>query len=368
MRITLILLLTLFSCACMANDGSYKMSGNQLIPVTNGDIAIRKEVLTVKKTGNDLQVTVDYTFYNYGPATDVIVGFEAYSPEGDVTIMPANGQHPYMRDFNVMMNNRQLPYQVAYVSDSAYRQNNGIRSRPLKDIVKEIADGDPVFFYVYHFNAPFKKGENRIIHTYTYELNSYVMHYWNFDYVLTAANRWKNGTIEDFTLVLDLGDYESFQVPRTFFQNNKEWQLSGKGRLTSGYNDEPEGVKNTLQADIHTGRLIFRKQDFHPTANLYVYSPRYMGHTNFRPGGTLPLNLRMEEYEYFEHPGKDAALILRNYPFARKGYVFKNPRLKAFYEKQAWYIPDSSYTGERMSLSPEELKWLNYFEAQAATH
>lgn len=368
MRITLILLLTLLSCACIANDGSYKMSGNQLIPINNGDISILKEVLTIKRTGNDLQVTVDYTFYNHGPAKDVIVGFEAYSPEGDVTLVPAKGQHPYMHDFNVMMNNRQLSYQVAYVSDSNYRQHNAIRSRPLQEIMQEIADGDPGFFYVYHFKAPFKKGENRIIHIYTYELNSFVIHYWNFDYVLTAANRWKDGIIKDFTLILDMGDYESFQVPRSFFTDNNEWQLSGKGRLSSGYNDEAEDVKNTLQANIHTGRLIFRKQDFHPTANLHVYSARYLEHRNFRPGGSLPLNLHMEEYEYFEHPGKDAALILRNYPFARKGYVFKNPQLKAYYEKQAWYIPDPAYTGERSTLSPEELKWLDYFEAKASTH
>lgn len=334
MRITLILLLTLFSCACMANDGSYKMSGNQLIPVSNSDIAIRKEILTIKKIGNDLQVTVDYTFFNYGNAANIIVGFEAYSPEGDATIMPKKGQHPYMRDFNVMMNNQRLSYQVAYVSDTNYRQDNTIRSRPLKEILKDLEEGDPGFFYVYHFKAPFSKGENRIIHTYTYELNSFVMHYWNFDYVLTAANRWKNGIIEDFTLILDLGDYEAFQVPRTFFKSNSEWQISGKGILTSGYNEDSEVEKYTLHAHMHTGRLIFQKKNFHPGSDLHVFSPRYLDHRNFRPDdGTLPINLRPEECTYFEYADEKTLRLLRNYPFARKGYVFKNPQLSAFYER-----------------------------------
>lgn len=368
MRFTLTLLLTVLSLIVIANDGSYKMSGNQLIPVTNSDIAIRKEILTIKKIGNDLQVTVDYTFYNYGSAASTIVGFEAYSPEGDAAIMPKKGLHPYMRDFNVMMNNQQLSYQVAYVSDSNYRQGNAIRSRPLKEILEEMEDNDPGFFYVYHFKAPFRKGENKIIHTYTYELNSFVMHYWNFDYVLTAANRWKNGIIEDFTLVLDMGDYEAFQIPRTFFKNNSEWQINGKGTLTTGYNADTEQVKHTLSAHIHTGRLLFQKKNFHPVSDLHVFSPRYLEHRNFRQDGTLPLNLRSAEHTYFEHPDKTTAQILRNYPFARRGYMFRNPLLKAFYEKQDWYIPDPSYSGAESTLNRDEQQWVNYFEGKATTN
>ena len=36
--------------------------------------------------------------------------------------------------------------------------------------------------------------------------------------------------------------------------------------------------------------------------------------------------------------------ILRNLPFTRRGYSFKNPELKNFYEKMDWYMPNPLYT------------------------
>ena len=35
--------------------------------------------------------------------------------------------------------------------------------------------------------------------------------------------------------------------------------------------------------------------------------------------------------------------ILNNLPYASRGYVFKNAKLKAFFEKQWWYMPDPSW-------------------------
>jgi hypothetical protein len=36
--------------------------------------------------------------------------------------------------------------------------------------------------------------------------------------------------------------------------------------------------------------------------------------------------------------------ILRNLPFAHRGYSFKNPELKNFYEKMDWFMPNPLYT------------------------
>ena len=48
-----------------ANDGSFFMRGNQLIPLVESDISIQKEVLIVKRIEDDyVQITVAYVFYN----------------------------------------------------------------------------------------------------------------------------------------------------------------------------------------------------------------------------------------------------------------------------------------------------------------
>jgi hypothetical protein len=49
--------------------------------------------------------------------------------------------------------------------------------------------------------------------------------------------------------------------------------------------------------------------------------------------------------------------ILKNLPFARRGYVFKSPELKAYYEKQNWYYPDPAYIPDLNQLTKGEQEW-----------
>ncbi len=49
--------------------------------------------------------------------------------------------------------------------------------------------------------------------------------------------------------------------------------------------------------------------------------------------------------------------ILKNLPFARRGYIFKSPELKTYYEKQNWYNPDSTYVPDLNQLSKSEQEW-----------
>ena len=96
MRYKLLIILTIFFSNLYANDGAYFFSGNQLIPTTETDIIVRKEILTLKKIRNQfIEVTVYYEFYNPGIEKEIIVGFEAFAPEGDVNGEPKNGKHPY---------------------------------------------------------------------------------------------------------------------------------------------------------------------------------------------------------------------------------------------------------------------------------
>ena len=80
MKTKIILGIFLLLALCVrANDGSYFISGNQLVPIgSNNDVRIDKEVLTIR-LGNDgfAYVDVDYTFFNLKEAQTVRMGFEA---------------------------------------------------------------------------------------------------------------------------------------------------------------------------------------------------------------------------------------------------------------------------------------------------
>ncbi len=71
------LIIVIFCCLSVlfatANDGVFYAAGNQLIPITETDISVRKEVLTLNRVGDHLEVTVYYEFFNP-------VGEEFYFP------------------------------------------------------------------------------------------------------------------------------------------------------------------------------------------------------------------------------------------------------------------------------------------------
>lgn len=184
------------------------MSGNQLIPIKETSVQVRKEILSLKRIYDDfLEVTVDFTFFNQEKkAKTILVGFEAFSPSGDADFFPKNGQHPYMNDFTVNLNQKILPYEISYVSTEDTK-----RELSLKDIETNINEFDYAeFYYVYHFNATFQPGENHLVHTYKFRLSGSVDYMYNFEYILTAANRWANNKIDDFTLTIDMGYYQNF--------------------------------------------------------------------------------------------------------------------------------------------------------------
>ena len=130
MKQFLILCLSIFFGSFLsANDGSYYVSGNQLIPIVETDISVKKEILKItRKNKQQVEVSVYYEFYNPGTPKSIIVGFEAFSPGGDVNPEPKNGQHPNIYDFTVSMNDKALPYKVVIVKDSAYFENGKFKT------------------------------------------------------------------------------------------------------------------------------------------------------------------------------------------------------------------------------------------------
>ncbi len=363
----------ILSLNLQANDGAFHVAGNQLIPIIETNISVQKEILSIKRNNNNrhqVDVFVYYEFNNPGEAKSIIVGFEATSPHGDANIEPINNEQPYLHKFMVNMNGVQLPYQVSIVNDSIYYRNGKFKSLTSGQIRQSLDEnGDYVdFMYVYHFKADFKKGLNIIKHTYTCELSTLVYNEYTFNYILSAAGRWGNKQIDDFTLNINLGKEQLIDIQKTFFDNTNEWIISGTGKKGEARNVSyfENDTDRASEFYIKEGTLIFQKQNFKPIGELYLSSPvgyfSFEDVFNYKTTQYIYPNM-IQYYAYEDMTASDeiSKKILRNLPFAKRGYVFSTLELQKYFEQQIWYFPDFSYKADLSKLTREEQKWVQFW-------
>lgn len=388
------LLMTIMSLFAKANDSSFSATGNQLVPATETDISVKKEILSLKLVGNKMKVDVYYEFYNPTQSSkNLIVGFEAPSPyDGGLEVNPnlVTKKQPFIHKFTVNMNDKSLSHKVALIKreyNEEYKeksqsfkngQPNGMSQDEIKaaitKMINEGVENELDFYYVYYFNAVFKPGINIIKHSYEYNCSSSVMAKWSFPYRLTPACKWANGQIDDFTLIVDMGPFASYSIPETFTTKEDKWKIIGSGKVTY----EEEGMVGQPERNfvIRDGYAMFQKKNFKPEDELEIYSPlifRYedlMGYFNGVPFLDLGVELSIlkDEEEITQYGIKDLseiksneAKILKNLPFAYRGYVFKSKELQEFYNKTDWYIPDPAYINDLGTLSEDEKKWVLFW-------
>jgi len=379
-KLSVILLLLFTMIGAKANDGVFYASGNQLIPITETDISVKKEVLTITRVGDHLEVTVYYEFFNPSKPKDLLVGFEAEPPypygDDDLSVYP---EQPYMRNFTVLVNGERLSYEVTttmYPEDyemTGYYKNGKFSNLTKKQAEQAIKDHDEMvypFFFVYHFNAHFKEGLNIVVHTYTYDLSNSVAEEYSFPYVLTAANRWANHQIDDFTLTLNMGERESFVIEPSFFKDINDWTIKGVGK--KNYHPESKFPMFHMQK----GSITFHKGNFHPDGELhlskgryYMYGWDYDGETETRNAVLEVLKsqyyrLAVDEMSFADDKAKltdEQKRILKNIPFAYRGHVFKDEGLRKYFESSAWYIPDPNYQDDMTDMSKDERDWVMFW-------
>jgi hypothetical protein len=336
------------------NDGAFYMAGNQLVPINETDISVKKEILYIKKTEEFAEVSVYYEFFNPKDEKEIIVGFEAGIPLGDAGFSPINGHHPYMFDFTVSLNGNFLPYQIAFVKNSTYTKNHKIQNIDPKSLDNDIIGDELDFQYVYHFKAKFKKGKNIVKHTYRYKLSRGVCYYYDFNYVLTAANRWANKQIDDFTLILDMGDFQTASIRKTFFKNTNEWTFNGIGKIT----ENPDYTNFYIQQGI----LVFEKKNFVPKGELSVEEESsYCREAGSNQKFIFSLGKNRELGDPTEKTPEEKRII-RNLPFARRGYIFKDKTLQDVFKTEDWYQPNPSYVPEVEALTEEEKQLIKTFK------
>jgi hypothetical protein len=347
-----------------ANDSSYFASGNQIIPLQETDISVKKEILTMKRIADEkVRITVSYTFHNPGKEKSLLMGFEAGAPYGDVDGTPRNGEHPYIEKFSVNLNGEMIPHKVSIFQPTEQKEREWayhIDDLKKPQVIPEIENQNETgFFYVYHFPATFPAGESQVTHSSEYAMSGSVFTQTGIDYMLSPALRWANQEIEDFTLIIDLGEFQQFHVLASFFDDLSSWRTQGKVKIAMQdvrhqYADEASRVMTVWQQH---GSVTFTAKNFRPKGELSIISYRSMSNNE-------ELDVKAMELAFHDLPNLEEKTIkdefsrkaLANFPYARRGYVFQNQQLRAFYEKQPWYLPDPNY--KAAGLSDEEQQWL----------
>jgi hypothetical protein len=344
----------------ISNDGAYLGSGNHLVPIVESDISIKKEILSIKKYQDKVHVDVYYEMYNPGKEKTIRVGFEAKSPGGDAQIEPSDGKHPYMNNFTVMVNNENLKYNISYLINS-YDETAIGKPTTLSGILNYLEENsEGPYYYVYYFDAKYKSGLNIIKHSYEYKLSSSIVESYSFDYILTAANRWANKQIDDFTINIDMGAMQGFYIKKTFYNNVKEWNINGIGKSKEG--------TETGMFFIENGNIELKHLNFHPKGEIEIISPNSFGLSEeqeeyFNPKKTkIPFSVSSQD-NIPEAKTEFGKKILRNLPFARRGYVFKDKEVQKYYSKMTeWYTPNPSYVPDVQHLLDEEKEWVKLYK------
>ena len=269
-----------------------------------------------------------------------------------------------MTNFSVALNGVPLAYQTAFVSDTSDYLNGGVKTVSVEEAIKDQSDFDYLdYYYVYHFKALFKKGINTILHTYNFKLSNSVMERFSFDYMLTAANRWANNGIDDFTLIIDLGSFQDVLISKSFFNAPyTDWTVDGK--ILDSKTDLPAFAhiyENPARFISKSSPLIYSKKNFHPAGELMIACPydyNIMGVDVFDASKhTLPFTIESAAH-INQSLNENSYKILRNLPYARRGYIFKTDFIQAYYEKQAWYLANPCYRSSENDLTANEREWL----------
>ena len=376
-------LLTLFcvvaTMSAAANDGTYYTKGNQLVPLQETDISVQREVLTINLMDNGMaRVDVQYEFWNPSGAKRVTMGFEADPPYNyDYTFYP-DGRHPGISLFTVEMNGHALPYRTAacvadtlpltridtarhyYVWDNNWLYEDDGRDEPLD------YDAGIRFAYVYYFDADFQPGLNRVHHTYVYRMSTNVSSPFIVDYKLTPATRWAGGMIGDFTLTIRADSTaKHFYVYDSVFGGTSFTVSEGTGKTR-----RPNHYGNPVEVSLRNGAITLHTTHFTPKSELTIVAVGYEGiyvDNKCITGGTYDRTGQFNwgPYEGQQEVPADKAFrqrVVRNLPYAHRGHVFRDKRLRRYFEGLWWYMPDPDYKDDTRDFTPFDWECVNYKE------
>ena len=377
-RIVLILAVMMASVAGRCNDGVFYVNGNHLVPIQETDIALTKEVLTISLCDDGYaRVDVQYVLTNSGKEKTVTMGFEAGAPYNDDVAFNPKGIHPYISDFTVEMNGEELTYMNAVVKSESHtdcdfqplnlkrwksydetKMRDG-EELPNNSLLYDISRDSLIdFAYAYYFVARFQEGRNTIHHTYRYRMSYGVGRTFEVPYWLLPAMRWANRQIDDFTLRI-----EAPQTAKHFFVEDSVFAQSafavtegvGKVKKTKWYDEL------FVEMVLRDGTVEWHAEGFKPKGDMTIQSAERLHYDDYKLGtfydrsdGYMPGSFVIEPDKVKEH-----RRILANLPYASRGYVFKDKKLRKYFSQFWWYMPDPSWKPDTSDFTPREWKLIN---------
>ena len=332
-----------------ADDGAFYSQGSTLIPIKHTMIALKKEVLTLKRKGNRLNVDVAFEFFNPGAERTETVGFVTPPCYGENFHEDLIGTLPDITNFTVEANGTPLKYKISRLGKSGFRLPVAI----------DTAKKD----FVYYFKIKFISGINRIHHTYTMRANQYPYMSVNFEYRLTTGNTWANGEMEDFTLHIDMGTDLLFKLPSTFAKDRRqiEWVADSSAKISCGPRWYTfEGVEDTTTdcfVMAHSGGVTFHTMHFKPDFDLDFGEINHDPFDEFHHAlQQKPLNgfFRITDTAEIAAMNDKDLNLCKNYLFALHNCEFKNKELSDFFSQFAWYFPYPNRNPEVAILDKDE--------------
>ena len=198
-----------------------------------------------------------------------------------------------------------------------------------------------------------------------------------------------------------MGNRESFMVHPDFFKSADEWVINGRGKVTIDStwvwdNNDPPAKLSSPVFHIQEGGVSFRKANFHPEGELTIEKRRIWsfidwtveGNEDFATGELQKYALASQYYPFpqilsiynnemsiaftndstiYNHGintlvTTELKRILKNLPFAYRGYIFKNKELQNYFEHTDWYVPNPDYDGNMDVFSAEDRKWVEFWK------
>ena len=343
--------LSMFNGQCsmvnvLANDGVYYTSGNFLVPLRETDISAKKEVLEITLCKDSFAtVTVDYTFYNNSEDKTVTMAFEAAAPYNAWAPINRQGSHPFIEDFTVLFNGEPLPYRNALVGITAnFSSSEDARNRkdylapldpnewkgygevadsllPMDDVLinPALPDSFCSFAYAYYFDAPFRKGENHVRHTYRYRMSWGVGRDYEVSYTLTPVTRWRGGQVDDFTLRIKSETDREIVMNDSLFLG-APFKLKGIGEIYQLQSDY-WGYSQCLFAPLMEGNVLeWHSTNFAPKENLHI-EPLYVlkgGVRGLSNQGRVVVTKDGSEMRYIADSGDNYFIEVQDYGLVPK--------------------------------------------------
>ena len=374
-RIFIAFLLLETAVSAIANDGVFFVNGSNLVPVHETDIRLEREILTIT-LGDDGYAGVDvyYELENPGAPKTVTMGFEAAAPYNDWEApFSHQGIHPYIADFSVVMNGDTLTWSNGVVR-SEWQEcsdfhpldldewRHSSEDSTLEDYATDVLfnpglDSSICFAYAYYFEAHFQPGHNIVHHTYRYRMSYGVGRTFEVPYWLRPAARWAGGVIGDFTLkICAPATAKHFVLPDSVFKGAEFIIREGRGKIRRShhYND------TYIEIALRDGVAEWHAANCRPEADFTLTSADLISrHSSEIP----PVGTFYDRSDgYMPNPDIGAysdwqKRIVRNLPYASRGYVFKNRKLRNHFSRLWWYMPDDTTHPAPEDFTPRE-KWL----------